>query len=120
MSFWRRAPRVLMMWLGVLCALMVITFFVGIGVAILNVYEHAAETFQPVPDMSGGIGAIIAAIATAITALVGAAQVFHQRHRERLDQQARGLPIDGASPFPSPASSEAPSDLGPRPWQNSQ
>lgn len=116
--FWRRAPRVLMMWLGVLCALFVIVFFVGIGVAILRVYEQAGETFQPVPDMSGGISAIITAIAAAIPALLGAAQVFSQRHNERMDQQARGLPVDGTNPFPqSPVSSEA---EGPRPWQNQQ
>lgn len=101
MSFWRRAPRVLMMWLGVLCVLMVIVFFVGIGVSILRVYEEAGATFQPVPDMSGGISAIITAIAAAIPALLGAAQVFSQRHTERMDQQARGLPVDGTAPFPS-------------------
>lgn len=118
MSFWRRAPRVLMMWLGVLCVVFVVMFFIGIGVSILRVYEHAGETFQPVPDMSGGIAAIIAAIASAIPAILGAAQVFSQRHRERLDQQARGLPIDSTGPFASSTSSvEA---EGPRPWQNHQ
>ena len=106
MSFWRRAPRIFMMWAGVLGVALVAMFFVGIGRAILIAYDRAAEQGVSVPDMSGGIAAIITAIAGIIPMLLSAAQVFSQRHKERLDQQARGLPIDGSGPFPSSTPSE--------------
>lgn len=120
MSFWRRAPRVMVMWLGVACVLLLAAFFVAIGAAIVRVFDRAATDMVAVPDMSGGIGAIIMAVAALLPALMPFLQVFHQRHRERMDQQARGLPIDGTTPFPSPASSGAAEDIEPRPWQNSQ
>lgn len=101
MSFWRRAPRVLMMWLGVIGVALVALFFFGIGRAILIAYDRAAAQGISVPDMSGGISAIITAIGGLIPLLLSAAQIFSQRHRERMDQQARGLPVDGATPFPS-------------------
>lgn len=104
-----------MMWLGVACSLLIVAFFARIGAAILSAYEQAAESFQPVPDMSGGIAAIITAIAAAIPALLGAAQIFQHRQGEILDRQARGLPRDGGPPFPS---SPPPDTEGPRPWQN--
>lgn len=97
--FWR-LPRPLMMWLAIIVIVLIILFFVGIGTAIVYAYQQAALESRSVPDMSGGIAAIISSLGVLIPALASAAQVFSQRHRERMDQQARGLPIDGARPFP--------------------
>lgn len=90
-----------MMFLAVVTAMLLVSFFVGIGSAILRVYDRAATEFQPVPDMSGGIGAIIGAVALLLPAIVQFVQVFHGYHRERMDQQARGIPPSGV-PFPQP------------------
>lgn len=97
----RRWPRPLMMFLAVVTAMLLVAFFIGIGSAILKVYDRAATEFQPVPDMSGGIGAILGAIALLLPAIVQFMQVFSQYGRERLDQQARGIPPSGV-PFPQP------------------
>lgn len=109
-----RWPRPLMMFLAVATAIMVVTFFIGIGTAILRVYDRAATEFQPVPDMSGGIGAIIGAVALLLPAIVQFVQIFRDRHRERMDQQARGIPPSGV-PFPQPAPGSAPASLEPSP-----
>jgi amino acid transporter len=97
-----RWPRPLMMFLAVITAILLVVFFVGIGLAVLRVYDRAATEFRPVPDMSGGIAAIIGAVALLLPAIVQFMQIFHGRHRERMDQQARGLPPSGV-PFPQPA-----------------
>jgi len=102
----KRWPRPLMMFLAVITATLLVGFFVGIGLAILQVYQRAADEFQPVPDMSGGIGAIIGAVALLLPAIVQFMQVFRQYGHERLDQQARGLPPSGV-PFPAPAATPA-------------
>lgn len=88
-----------MMFLAVATAILLVAFFIGIGTAILRVYARAADEFQPVPDMSGGIAAIIGAVALLLPAIVQFMQIFHSRHRERMDQQARGIPPSGV-PFP--------------------
>lgn len=103
----KRWPRPLMMFLAVITAVLLVAFFVGIGLAILQIYQRAAAEFRPVPDMSGGIGAIIGAVALLLPAIVQFMQVFRQYGHERLDQQARGIPPSGV-PFPQPPSVPAP------------
>ena len=92
----------MMMFLAVITAMFIVAFFVGIGLSILQVYQRAAIEFAPVPDMSGGIAAIIGAVAMLIPALIQFMQVFSQYGHERMDQQARGLPPGGV-PFPQSA-----------------
>lgn len=91
----RRWPRPWLMYIGVAIALLLVAFFVRLGLSVLEVYERAARDFQPVPDMSGGIAAILGSIAVLIPAIIQAMQVFSQYGRERLDQQARGIPPTG-------------------------
>lgn len=106
----RRGPRPLLMWLAVVCALLVLGFFVGIGMAILRAFERAAETGQPVPDMSGGLYAVLTGLAALLPAMAQFWQVLNQYHRERMDQQARGV---APPPFvPSPPST---GDASPNP-----
>lgn len=102
-----RAPRPLMMWLAVICVLLVLLFFVGIGSAILIAFQRAAETGQNVPDMSGGLSAVLTGLAALLPALGAFWQVFNQRHVERRDQIARGGGPDG--PFAPSPPSESPS-----------
>lgn len=91
-----------MMWAGVVVVVIVGYFFARIFNAIAESYEHAADTHTPVPDMSGGIAAILGGLALLIPALMPIVQQFQNYHRERMDQQARGLPPSGV-PFPAPA-----------------
>lgn len=107
-GWYHRGARPAIMWLAVFIGLLLLGFFVGIGSAIVFAYQRAAAQGLPVPDMSGGIAAILSSLAVLIPALVSAAQVFSQRHRERLDQQARGT-APGA-----PFGSSTPPEGGPR------
>lgn len=100
-----------MLWLAIVTTVMLVAFFVAIGFAIVAVYQRAAAEFRPVPDMSGGIAAIIGSVAVLLPAIVQFMQVFHGRHVERLDQQARGT-APGA-----PFGSSAPPEGGPRPQE---
>lgn len=102
-----RAPRPLMLWVAIFAGLLILAFFVGIGSAIVFAYQKAAVEGRPVPDMSGGIAAILSSLAVLLPALMSAAQVFSQRHRERMDQQQRGQ-------YPGPFASSPP-EGGPRP-----
>lgn len=105
-----RAPRPLVMWLAVTTILMVLLFFIGIGTAIVTAFQKAAANGTSVPDMSGGLAAVMAGLAALLPALASFWQVFNQRHIERRDQIARG---GGPPPFDS--SPLGPSPDGPRP-----
>ena len=100
----RRWPRPWLMWIGVFIALLLVAFFVKLGLSVLAVYERAAIEFRPVPDMSGGIAAILGSIAVLIPAILQAMQAVSQYGRERLDQQARGIPPTGIPTPPPPVS----------------
>lgn len=95
------------MWLAVVACVLVLLFFVGIGIAILTAFDRAATSGLPVPDMSGGLAAIAAALAALLPALAQFFQVFNQRHIERRDQIAQGgggpPPFDQAPPSPGPS-----------------
>lgn len=95
-----RAPRPLILWAGALLVIGGTLFALAILAAIaLGFWKTAAEG-RPVPDLSGGLGVLAGAFAT-----VGGFiwQVLSQRHRERMDQQARGtapnVPFDSSPPF---------------------
>lgn len=108
-----RAPRPLVMWLAVLTVACVLAFFVGVGSAIVVAFNRAATTGQPVPDMSGGLAAVLTGLAALLPALAQFWQIFNQRHVERRDQISRGqVP---AGPFDS-----SPAEGGPRPQENGQ
>lgn len=108
-SWFFRSPRPLIMWLAVVVILLVIAFFVLIGGAIVTAFQRSAESGAPVPDMSGGLSAILTGLAALLPAIAAFTQVFHQRHRERMDQQHRGTAPD--RPFgPSPPSGPAPAE----------
>lgn len=95
------------MWLGVVIVCLVGYFFFRLGSAILIAYDRAAAAGTSVPDMSGGIAAILGALAMLIPALWPIVQQFQNYHRERMDQQARGIPPSGI-PFPGPPMAQPP------------
>lgn len=114
-----RGPRPLLMWLAVIMVMLVLAFFVGVGVAILTAFQRAAESGAPVPDMSGGLAAVLTGMAALLPALGTFFQIFNQRHVERRDQVARG---SAPPPFAPPSPPGAPPDdlQGPRPGENWQ
>jgi TRAP-type C4-dicarboxylate transport system permease small subunit len=95
------------MWLGVILVVLVLFFFVRLGLAVLTAYDRAAAAGTSVPDMSGGIAAILTALACLIPALAQIFPIFQNYHRERMDQQARGIPPSGI-PFPGPPMAQPP------------
>lgn len=115
-----RSPRPLILWGGVLLvvlgALGFSVFLFRIGTAIADAYERAAQTGQPVPEMGGGIAALLTAVAGFAATLWPIVQGMQQRHAERMDQQARG---SAPPPFPPSQPSEPDYD-GPRPGENHQ
>lgn len=101
-----RSPRPLLMWCAVLMVVLVLLFFIGVGLAILTAFQRAAETGQPVPDMSGGLAAVLTGLAALLPALGTFFQIFNQRHVERRDQISRG---QAPGPFaPAPPSEPSP------------
>ena len=97
-----RAPRPLVMWLAVLMVFLVLMFFIGVGSAIVLAFQKAAEAGNSVPDMSGGLAAVLTGMAALLPALASFWQIFNQRHIERRDEIARG---SAPSPFdPAPTS----------------
>lgn len=106
-----RSPRPLMMWLAVIACVLVLAFFAFIGAAIVLAFNKAAETGQPVPDMSGGLAAVATGLAALLPALAQFWQVFNQRHIERRDQIARGQapgPFDPAQNYDATSSQPNP------------
>jgi TRAP-type C4-dicarboxylate transport system permease small subunit len=97
------------MWLAVVMVLFVIVFFVAIGAAIVTAFNRAATTGAPVPDMSGGLSAVLTGLAALLPALATFWQIFNQRHTERRDEIARG---GAPGPFPPGAQSAEPSPTG--------
>lgn len=96
-----RGPRPFLMWLAVVMVVLVLLFFVGVGAAILTAFNRAAESGQPVPDMSGGLAAVLTGMAALLPALASFWQIFNQRHIERRDTIARGQapgPFDSSPP----------------------
>lgn len=94
-----RAPRPLISWAGVLLCLTLVLFVIAVLAAIALGFWATAARGLGVPDFTGGLAILIPAVAGVI---FQASQVLSQRHRERMDQQARGT-APGA-PFVSPPS----------------
>ncbi len=111
-----RAPRPLIMWVGVLLVAGGTVFVLVIMAAIALGFWKTAAQGQGVPDLSGGLGVLAGAVATVGTFIF---QVLGQRHSERRDEIARGTAPN--SPF-APAPPSAPPDdvSGPRPGENHQ
>lgn len=98
-----RAPRPLILWCGVALVLFSVlglgAFLFRVGGAIAAAFERSAQTGAPVPDMTGGLPALISALVGLIVGLWPVVQAMNQRHVERRDQIARG----GAPPDPFPS-----------------
>lgn len=110
-SWLHRAPRPLVMWLAVVMVVCVLVFFIAIGAAIVTAFNRAATTGAPVPDMSGGLAAVLTGLAALLPALASFWQIFNQRHIERRDTIAHG---GGQPPFaPSPPSGPPPDARAP-------
>lgn len=107
-----RIGRPLLRICGVLFVIVVIWFVVRIMGAIVMAYDRAAETGTAVPSMDGGLAGILGVIASSLPVLIPMVLDQVTRHRERLDQQARGRAPN--RPFDSPTYS-APPEGGPRP-----
>lgn len=109
-SWLHRAPRPLVMWLAVVMVIFVIVFFVAIGAAIVTAFNRAATTGAPVPDMSGGLSAVLTGLAALLPALATFWQIFNQRHVERRDTIAHGG--GPPPPFVQPSQPPEPSPTG--------
>lgn len=110
-----RGPRPLLLWLGVALAVVAIigvaAFLYRIGNAIALSYEHAATNGQAVPDMSGGLPALITAIVGFLSMVMP--QVLNAltaRNRQRIEEVRRGT---APPPFAS-----SPPEGGPRPQED--
>ena len=77
--------------------------------------RRAVETGTPMPDLTGGLAPII----MSIISLVGPVALDQfTRHRERMDQQARGQAPGPFGPPPSPLAPTQDDVSGPRPREN--
>ena len=108
-----RAPRPLIGWLTVVLVSALVLFILAVLTAIAVGFWKTAATGHGVPDMTGGLGNLGALVAAILGSCGLGGLVFGQRHMERMDQQARGLPPYG--PFPQPEQPLGPSPDGPRP-----
>lgn len=92
-----RAPRPLIMWSAVILIAGVTVFILVVLTALaVGIWLTAGKGNEPL-NLTGTVGVIFGGIAS-IGPFIW--QVLSQRHRERMDQQARGLPPGGA-PFDS-------------------
>lgn len=100
-----RLPRQVIGWLYVALGVGSLTFAVLAAIPILRAINHWADGHAL--DWVG-FAAIVSAVGGAIAQLMAqGAQWQHNRSRERLDQQARGIPPSGV-PFPQPPPVPAP------------
>lgn len=98
-----RAPRPLTAWAVTVLVWGLVIFVLIVLAAIALGFWLTAGRGLGVPNLTGGLenfGAVLAALMGA-GGLGGL--IFGQRHRERMDQQARGLP-PGGDPFTQPSS----------------
>jgi Na+-transporting methylmalonyl-CoA/oxaloacetate decarboxylase gamma subunit len=99
-----RVGRPLLRLCGVAFVVVVIWFLIRIMGAIVAAYDHAASTSSAVPDMSGGLAGVIAAILGSLPIIIPMAIDQITRHRERTDQIRRG---EGPPPFGQPSSRQS-------------
>ena len=104
-SAFRRAPRPLIGWVGVLLIAICTAFIAVVLYAIAMGFLLTAAKGEGVPDMTGGLAVLLPAVATAWGMV---AQWLHTRSRERREEIRAG---QSAPPFPQPPPSE-PSPTG--------
>lgn len=97
-----RIGRPLLRLAGVAFVVVMIWFAIRIMAAIVAAYDSAVAEGRPVPDMSGGMAGILGVVASTLPVLIPMVMDQLTRHRERMDQQARGT---APGPFDSPPSS---------------
>lgn len=112
----RRAPRPLYLWIGVAVAVIagigLAVFLYRVGNAIATAFERSATEGHSVPDMTGGLPALITAIVGFLSVILPQVlSALTARNRERRDQIARGVNLP-------PFASSAPAEGGPRPQEN--
>lgn len=106
MSVLQRGPRPLIGWGGILLLIACLVFLVLLAIPILRAVNRWADG-QPVDLM--GFAAVVGAAVPALGAIWDFVRRFlTDRHVERMDQQARGLPPGGAPFAPAPPSSPTP------------
>ena len=107
-----RLGRPLLRLCGVAFVVMLLVMVARIGNAVVTAFERAAETGQPVPNMSGGMDGILSGLALAVPAI--GAFIIDQitRHRERTRQIDRGE-APGRNPSQPPSPPSAPAATGP-------
>lgn len=105
-----RAPRPLAAWVTVLLMVVLVLFIMSVASAVAVGFWLTAGRGTGVPDMTGGLGNLGALVSAILGAGGLGGMIWRDRHVERMDQQARGIP-PGAGPFPLPPSP----DGSPRP-----
>lgn len=103
-----------MMWATVALVSALVLFVMAVLAAIATGFWLTAGRGQGVPNLTGGLGDFGALIAALLGAGGLGGLIFGQRHRERMDQQARGQvapPFVPAEPLPpSPDGAPRPGD----------
>ena len=109
-SAFQRAPRPLTMWATTILVCVLVAFVAAVLAAIAIGFWLTAARGEPVPNLTGGLESFGAVLAALFGAGGLGGMIFGQRHRERMDQQARGTAPD--LPFPSAAPSDSPTPEG--------
>lgn len=104
----QRAPRPLIGWATVMLLLAMVLFVIAVLAAIALGFWLTAARGQGVPDMTGGLAALIAAL---VPAWGIAAQWMHTRSQERRTE----IHVRGSAPGPFDSSGDASMDRGPHP-----
>jgi len=100
-----RAPRPLIMWVGLVLMLALTAFVVAwLTAGALGMFATVARG-SSAPDMTGGLAALIPALAAAAWQI---SNIFNQRHVERRDQIARGQVAPPFDPGPPPSAPSEP------------
>ena len=85
-----RIGRPLLRLVGVAFLVVCVWFVIRIMWAIVDAYDAAVREGRPVPDMSGGMAGLLGVLVSALPVLLPVVMDQITRHRERMDQQARG------------------------------
>lgn len=112
-----RLPRPLLLWMGVIMCAVAIRFMVRVLDSIALAFERAADQGVAVPNMDGGMAALITAGGGAAVTVGGFIwQVLRNRSAERIEEIRVGAgggsppnpPAPAADSPPSPASDDVP------------
>lgn len=111
-SAFRRAPRPLIGWVGVVLIVVCTVFVTTVLAAIALGFWLTAAKGEGVPDMTGGLAVLITAL---VPAWGMVSQWMHTRSRERREETRAG--VAPRPPFPS--SPEPEPETWPRPYDPS-